>query len=1734
SVWEFYAPLLVGAQLVMARAGAHQESAALVREMEEQGVTVVQVVPAMLRMMVEEEGLARCARLRRVMCGGEALEGELVRRCEERLTEVEVYNLYGPTEATIDATYRRCEREEETRRVLAIGRPIANTQVYILDEEMGIVAVGVAGELCIGGAGLARGYLRRAEQTAEKFIPHPYSEEGGARLYRTGDKAKYLPNGEIEYLGRIDQQVKVRGYRIELGEIEAVINERTEVRESVVIVREDAPGDKRIAAYLIIDRDAQAPTPADLHNSLKERLPNYMLPSAFVMLDALPLTPNGKVDRRALPAPEEAQSESELVAPRTPFEEILSGIWASVLGLKQVSIDDDFFELGGHSLLATQLISRVREAFQVEIPLRSLFESPTISGLAVQVEKAFSDGRISESAPPIRAAREGELALSFAQQRLWFLDQLDPGSIAYNCPGAVRLIGPLNVEALKRSISEIIRRHEVLRATFEAVNGEPRQVVWTAQHLKLPLVDLSHLAVDEREAEARRLTMEEAQRPFDLSCGPLLRVSLLRLDEEDHELLVMMHHIVSDGWSLGLFIRETAALYEAFSQGQPSPLPELAIQYADYAAWQKDWLRGERLEGQLAYWKEHLAGAPPAFALPTDKKRTAEQSFRGAHETLMLGEHLSEQVKELSRKQGATLFMTLLAAFQTLLYRYTGQHDMVLGTVIANRNRVEIEDLIGFFVNTLVLRTELSGDPTFRELLGRVRDVTLGAYAHQDLPFEKLVSELQLQRGADGSPVIPVGIALQNMPLEPLALSGLLIEPVEIDITTSKTDLAMILTDTPEGLQAEVEFSTDLFETATVRRLLENYQSLLEQIVADPALRLSATRLAHDTPALSQENAPDEQVAPKERTNLTENQLLFWMAQKLQPELPTFNVAAQLITDCPVEVETLRRAFQTLVNSTDALRTVIDEIDGLPQQRVLDEMPYRLEYFDFSIYAEPEREYRTWAAKRSQVCFNFAERLFDSALVKLSDESFAWFLNQHQIVADGITSCLIYNYGAELYERALEGRLAERVDMPAFADYVRHERQARRSARNLKAEAYWKEKLAEQPEPITFYGKSSSGLTTRVERVVHHLSAERTGKLRRLAAQTELFARSPDASMFSIFAAVFLAYLHRVSGQRTILLGTPFHNRSKKFKETVGLFMQVLPLRIDIEETDTLLSLSRKATTETFETMKHGQHSVGNPFNRRNYEVVLNYLTATCSTFHGKQIKPDSGWIHSGYGNESLTVQVHDFYESGALGVDFDFDCELFSPEDRVRAIQHFERVLDAFLEDHNQPLANIKLLTADEEQRLLLDFNQTAVDVPLAQTFSQLFEAQVERTPDHVAVACDGRTLTYRELNSQANRLAHQLAQRGVGADVVVGLLAERGIDLLAAILAVFKAGGAYLPLDPSHPALRLRQTLVRSKTRLVLVVERFKAHLDEALEEVNIEDRAKSMTLDGALRPSEGQPTGFQQQAWPNLPPRSTPRNLAYVIYTSGSTGQPKGAMLEHRGMINHLYAKLNDLELSASDTVAQTASQCFDISVWQYLAALLAGGRTLIVGDEVAHDATRLMETVGRERVTILEVVPSLLRAMLETLNGQAGIDSLNGGDKPLRELRWLMATGEALAPELCRQWLRRYPHAPLMNAYGPTECSDDVTHYVLAQSPDDETLRVPIGRPVCNTQLYVTDERMEAVPQGVIGELCVGGIGVGRGYLLDPHRTAERFIPDPFATLAGARLYRTGDLVRYLPT
>lgn len=827
---ELYLALISGGRVVIGDKDLAANGEELAALLKRTAATVVHATPTTWRLLLDAgfsgKGLKRAI-------GAEPLPREL---CQQLLAaEPSLYNFYGPTETTVWSTWHHFTSLDEP---VVVGKPIANTQVYILDQHMQPVPAGIYGEIYIAGDGVAQGYLNRPDLTAEKFVPNPFSRKPDATMYRTGDLGRYLADGRIEFRGRSDHQVKLRGYRIELGEIESAIAKHPAVQQSVVIVREDVPGDRRLAAYVCLKSGEEVDAP-ELREWARSRLPEYMIPVAWVKMEKLPLSPNGKVDRRSLPAPEYQRQEThKYTAPRTPDEDMIAAICGEVLKIDRVGVEDNFFELGGHSLLATQVISRIRQAFNIDLPVRTLFESPTVASLAASLRSFRKGGPGSEIPPLRRIPRVQDMPLSFAQQRMWFLDQLEPGSPLYNVAYITRMIGEVNVEALEASLNEIVRRHETLRTTFVSDQGQPAQRIAPQLNVKIALQGVTaHTSLEEREAEARNLAAAEVQRPFDLSQGPLIRALLIKIAERDHALIMTTHHIISDRWSLGVFSHELATLYEAHLNGMPSPLPELTIQYADYAAWQRTFLESGVLETQLAYWRRQLEGAPAVLELPTDHARDGGHSFWGAQVRQLMPAELVKDVKSLSRREHSTFYMTLLAAFQVLISRWTGQTDVLVGTDLANRSRLETEKLIGFFVNLLPIRARIDPALRFTDFLQQIREMSLQAMANQDVPFEKLVEELRPERITGHNPLVQVLLVMQNTPPMVQRFGGLELKPLGVS-TSSRFDLVMFINDPETSPSTTWMYNPKLFEKSTIERVADIYGAILRKVCSQPQLSI--------------------------------------------------------------------------------------------------------------------------------------------------------------------------------------------------------------------------------------------------------------------------------------------------------------------------------------------------------------------------------------------------------------------------------------------------------------------------------------------------------------------------------------------------------------------------------------------------------------------------------------------------------------------------------------------------------------------------------------------------------------------------------------------------------------------------------------------------------------------------------------------------------------------------------
>ncbi|HEX2270548.1 MAG TPA: amino acid adenylation domain-containing protein, partial [Pyrinomonadaceae bacterium] len=1309
---------------------------------------------------------------------------------------------------------------------------------------------------------------------------------------------------------------------------------------------------------------------------------------------------------------------------------------------------------------------------------------------------------------------ENIFELSPLQQGMLFhtlyAGKIDPYVYQY----AARLKGELQPATFRDAWQATVDRHQSLRTAFYwQESDKPLQVAYKEVEIPFEEYDWRGLPAELQEKQLEDFFHADRERGFEFSVPPLMRLTLIRIDDETCEFIWSFHHILLDGWSVPLVLKDVFDAYDAFCR-QDEPQWTNPEPYRNYIGW----LQKQDLAQAERFWRQTLKGFTGPTKLPQDKGPRSAVVQEDIHDAqvLDLSEELTSALQQLARQRQLTVNTLVQAAWGLLLARYSGQSDVVFGAVVSGRppELAGVETMVGLFINTLPLRLRIEADGPVTEWLKALQLQQIEARKYDYSPLVQVQGWSEVPRR---KPMFETLLAFENFPGNGVGTDGSLQLVGTRSFERNSYPLSLIVWSSTK-LTFGLSYSRASFAKDAIEKMLADLRDILERLTSAPDQTVAALLSANSSDKLyapSRETDSPAFADVYERSNLTYMQFAFWMAQRLQPSLPLFNMASLIKIPRQLDPKLFAQAFQTLVNSSDALRTVIDENDGMPIRRILQPFDYDLEYLDFSSLPSPAATAREWAEQRCRLPLDMTALLFDSALIKLSDHVYAWYLNHHQIVSDAWSATVICRRQSELYERAEASELPQSVELPQFAAYVAHERKQQGTPRHNKAEAYWNEKLARKPEPLEFYGRPVPPMTARVTRVVCELGMERTRRLKEIAALKEITAGWPTASLLNIFAALLVTYLFRITGNKAFAIGTPFHNRhSIQSMETIGTFMEVLVLRAEIDPNETFLSLTRKLMKELFESAKHGGYPIRNSLQSRAYDVFLNYHNSAMPLFAGSAI--ESIWLHPDAGNETLTLQVHDFNKTENLTIDLDFDCDVFDAEQRTQATQHFLQVIDAFIEDHHRTLQSVKLLSEAERQRILVDFNRTDTPAPLDRTYPLLFEEQVRKTPDKSAVEFEEQSLTYQQLNARANRLARQLQKSGVGPEDVVALLCRRNIDLLTAIIGVMKAGAAYLPLDPSDPSGRHIQLLRQSKSVMALASEEFVTDLTLAVKNLPVSERPAVKRIVKSGRFGEK-----------NLPCVSVPKSLAYVIYTSGSSGTPKGVMIEQAGLINHIFAKLHDTGMTPDDTLSQIASQCFDSSVWQFLGPLLIGAKVRIFNDTETRDPVALLSRIEDGEVTVVSTVPSMLRAMLETI-----VEAKHERWK-LPKVKCMLEMGEALPADLCRQWMKLYPQQRMINAYGLTECSDDLTHYVVEEIPPEDQVRVPIGKPLANARFYVLDRDLEPVPVGVIGDLYVGGIVVGRGYVNDPQRTSEVFVPDPFSFEPGSRLYKSGDLARYLP-
>ncbi|MFT0474785.1 non-ribosomal peptide synthetase [Pseudomonas antarctica] len=1700
-------PLLSGAQLVLRAQGQWdaEEICALIRTHR---INILGFTPSYGSQLAQWLATQhQTLQVRMCITGGEALTGEHLQRIRAAFQPEVFFNAYGPTETVVMPLASLAPQQlEEGAASVPIGSIIGDRVAYILDADLALVPQGATGELYVGGAGLAQGYHERPGMTAERFVADPFATKGG-RLYRTGDLVRQRVDGRVEYLGRVDHQVKIRGFRIELGEIETRLLEHQAVREAVVLALE-SPSGKQLVAYLVSDADHGTLREA-LKAHLKSQLPDYMVPAHLIVLDSMPLTANGKLDRRALPQPDPEANRQHYVAPRNELEHSLAAIWCAVLNVQQVGLDDNFFELGGDSILSIQVVSRARQA-GIHFSPRDLFQHQTVQTLAAVATR-------SEQVAAEQGVLTGSSGLTPIQH--WFFDTDIPNRQHWNQALLLKPLQLLDPHRLEQALLAVLEHHDALRLSFT-----PRDAHWHAEHLALPQGGVL-MQAQVRDMQQCSALFTDTQRSLDLEHGPLLCALLVDGPQGQQRLLIAIHHLVVDGVSWRVLLEDLQTVYRQLSDGQSVSLPAKTSALRDWAARLQAYANSESLREELTVWQDQLAG--PAAALPVDRPNGALRNRDADTVSVRLdAEHTRQLLQQAPSAYRTQVNDLLLTALARVLCRWSG-HDSALIQLEGHGRETLFDDIdltrsVGWFTSAYPLRLtpqaeqgasikaikeQLRGVPhkglgygVLRYLADDGCQQTMAALPSADITFNYL-GQFDQSFGADALfHPLDESAGLAHDPQAPLP------NALSVDGQVYGGELVLRWT-----------FSRERHDQQTIRALADAYLAELHSLIAHclnndaGGLTPSDFPLAHLSQA-QLDSLPIAASAIEDIYPLTPMQEGLLLHTLLEPGTGLYYMQDRYRINSVLDPERFAQAWQAVIARHEALRASFCWNVGEDMLQVIHKPGSApIEYLDWSAAAQSEQEPRLQALLKAEREAGFDllnQAPFHLRLIRVGEARYWFMMSNHHILIDAWCRSLLMHDFFDIYMALGEGREAQLATPPRYRDYI-----AWLQRQNLaEARQWWQQNLQgfERTTPIPSdrpFLREHAGHSGAmvVGDCYTRLDARDGAHLRELAQAHQL-------TVNTFAQAAWALVLRRLSGDRDVLFGVTVAGRPVEMPEmqrTVGLFINSIALRVKLPEDDQRCSVRQwlsglldsnmqlreyeylpLVTIQEHSELPKGQPLFDSLFVFENAPVDVSVLDRAQSL----NATSDSGRTHT---NFPLTVVC---YPGDDLGLHLSYDQRYFDETTVQGLLGEFKRLLLALVQGFHGDMADLVLIGEQEREFLLDGCNQSAHAYPLERSYVELFEAQVAAHPQGIAASCLDQQWTYDELNRRSNGLGYALIAAGVGLDQPVALLAERNLDLLGMIIGSFKAGAGYLPLDPGLPSPRLSRIIDLSRTPLLVCTE---ACREQAIE-----------LLEG---------TDCQLLVWEEVPGRgenpgiySGPHNLAYVIYTSGSTGLPKGVMVEQRGMLNNQLSKVPYLDLSAADVIAQTASQSFDISVWQFLAAPLFGARVDIVPNTIAHDPQGLLAHVQAQGITVLESVPSLIQGML----AQARM-SLDG-------LRWMLPTGEAMPPELARQWLLRYPAIGLVNAYGPAECSDDVAFFRVDLASTRGTY-LPIGTPTDNNRLYVLDGALELVPQGAVGELCVAGTGVGRGYVSDPLRSAQVFVPSPFGE-PGERLYRTGDLAR----
>jgi amino acid adenylation domain-containing protein/non-ribosomal peptide synthase protein (TIGR01720 family) len=1714
-------PLLCGARVVL-RAQGQWDAEEICQLVRTQQVSILGFTPSYGSQLAQHLAMqGEQLPVRLVITGGEALTGEHLQRIRQAFTPQQFFNAYGPTETVVmPLACLAPEALPVDAGSVPIGRVIGARSAYILDEDLALLAQGGIGELYIGGAGLAQGYHDRPGLSAERFVADPFSADGG-RLYRTGDLVRLRADGLVEYIGRADQQVKIRGYRIELGEIESSLQAHADVDEAVVLAL-DLPGGKQLVGYLVCrqatgDSEAQALLREAVKADARLHLPDYMVPAHLVLLERLPLMGNGKLDRRALPAPDLEQARQHYQAPANELESQLAQVWREVLNVSRIGVQDNFFELGGDSILSIQVVSRARQ-LGLQFTPRDLFQHQTIQTLAAVVTRSAAPSDIEQG------ARQGRIGLTPIQH--WFFDSAVAQPQHWNQAVLLEARQPLQAEQLEQALGALVAHHDSLRLRFIQANGR-----WQgdyAQPVAQPLLWTATVG----DFDACQALYTDVQRSLDLDQGPLLRALLVTDGQGAQRLLLAIHHLVVDGVSWRVLLEDLQALYRGETlAAKTHAMGDWAARLASYAG-------SDSLRDELNWWEAQLGDA--RHELPCDHPQGGNLQ---RHAQSLAIELDVEQTRQLLQQAPAAYHTQvndlLLTALARTLCRWTGDAQVLVQLEGHGRDGL-FEDMdltrsVGWFTNAypLSLSPAQGDDDVARAASIKGIKEQLRQVPHKGQGYGVL-RYLADPAGRERMAALPQARITFNylgqfdQQFDAAALFQPLDAPAGLahDLDAPLPNWLSVDGQVYGGaLQLRWTFSTERFEASTIAALADTYRQELLALVAHCLTEGNGSFTPSDFPLaqLTQEQidalpvpaAEIEDVYPL--TPMQEGLLLHTL---LEPGTGLYYMQDRYRINSALDPERFAQAWQAVVARHEALRASFSWNAGEAMLQIIHKPGnLALDYQDWRGLDEAAQEARLQALHKEEREAGFEllrEAPFHLRLVRVDEARYWFMMSNHHILIDAWCRSLLMNDFFELYQALGEGRQAKLPVPPRYRDYIGWlQRQDLAEARQ-----WWQDNLAgferatavPSDRPLR-HDHAGDGMV--VGDCYTRLEVSEGARLRELAQAHQL-------TVNTFAQAAWALTLARYSGERDVVFGVTVAGRPvslPQMQRTVGLFINSIALRVQLPQPGErrsvrqwlqgLLECNMQLREYEYLPLVAIQECSELPKGQPLFDSLFVFENAPVETAvldHAQHLNAssDSGRTHT---NFPLTAVC---YPGDDLGLHLSFDQRYFDFATVERLLAEFKRLLLALVEGFDGEVDALPLLGAEEQRFLLEDCNRTAHRYALEQSYVELFEARVAAHPQRTVARCLEASYDYAGLNVAANRLGHALVAAGVAIDQPVALLAERGLALLGMIVGSFKAGAGYLPLDPGLPSARLQRIVELSRTPVLVCSAACAEQARQLLDEVA-----------GAVRPKllVWEEVQASNVASHNPGIHSAPDNLAYVIYTSGSTGLPKGVMVEQRGMLNNQLSKVPYLALDEQDVIAQTASQSFDISVWQFLAAPLFGATVQIVPNAIAHDPQGLLAHVQDTGITVLESVPSLIQGMLASDH-----QALDG-------LRWMLPTGEAMPPELAAQWLQRYPAIGLVNAYGPAECSDDVAFFRVDVASTQGSY-LPIGTPTDNNRLYLLGEDQTLVPLGAVGELCVAGTGVGRGYVGDPLRTAQAFIPHPYGA-PGERLYRTGDLARRRP-